>query len=108
MAFHGEKASLGKFCFLVGLGLACLALFLHPMDPAAFLSEVFFTPENTFRMTHGYLQTIGFWISVGFMGVGIVGMLGTAVQRWRARHFLSRLRDAHSDSVDGEENWMFL
>jgi hypothetical protein len=78
------------------------------MDPEEFLRKVFFTPQETFPLIYGYVQTMAFWISAGLMAAGIIGMLAILVQRWRARHFFSRLGAEQPDTGDGEEHWMFL
>lgn len=108
MAVFGAKVSMNKFLFLTGLSLASFALFLHPMDPVEFLRKAFFSPRDTFRVIYGYVQTLFFWISAGFMAAGIVSLFVIVIQRWRAKHFFSRISAQHIDAGDGEENWMFL
>ncbi|MDQ9170903.1 hypothetical protein Q8A64_10825 [Oxalobacteraceae bacterium R-40] len=99
---------MSKFLFLAGLSLASFALFLHSMDPVEFLRKAIFSPRDAFQTVYGYVQTVVFWISAGFMTAGIAGILVIVFQRWRTKHFFSRVSAQQTDACDGEENWMFL
>lgn len=108
MSFLNDGGAISKFFFLLGLGMASFALFLHPMDPIEFVTTAFVSPRETFQIMYGKVQSIAFWISAVFMAAGVLGMLLAAIQRWRARHFFSQIRVQHLHAGDGEENWMFL
>ncbi len=87
--------------------MASFALFLHPMDPADFLAKALFSPQQTFSLVVGYIQSLAFWFSAACMAIGLAGMLAAILQYVQRRYFFTRLEDKQIES-DGEENWMFL
>jgi hypothetical protein len=108
MTFLNGGVAISKFFFFLGLGAASFALFLHPMDPIDFVTQAFVSPQETFHVIYGKVQSIAFWISAAFMLAGVLGMLLVAVQRRRARHFFAQMKAQHLPADAGEENWMFL
>ncbi len=108
MVFADMRTSISAGFFLFGLALASFALFLHPMDPADFLAKAVFSPQETFSLVYGYIQSMAFWFSVACMAIGIAGMLVAVLQRRQRRQLVPQFDDRRMDGEDGEENWMFL
>jgi hypothetical protein len=108
MTFLSGSAAISKFFFFLGLSVAGFAVFLHPMNPTAFVTEAFVSPHESVHVIYGQVQGIAFWISMLFIAAGVFGMLLAAIRRWRARHFFSQREVRQVHAGDGEENWMFL
>lgn len=105
MDFSDKRTSVSAGFFLFGLSLASFALFLHPLDPIDFLVKAVFSPQETFPIVSGYLQSMAFWFSGACVAIGIAGMVGAVVRRQR-KTFPAQGQCEADDK--GEEHWIFL